>query len=98
MVNYSECRLISSTVFNTNLSLHLREIKKRKQERSNMTPSLRFEILFRDNFKCQVCGCTASESKLHVDHIVSIKKGGKTEKQNLWTLCEKCNLGKSDRY
>lgn len=32
--------------------------------------------------------------KLHVDHIMPISKGGKTEPSNLRTLCIDCNLGK----
>ena len=36
--------------------------------------------------------------KLHVDHIKPVSKGGKTELSNLRTLCERCNLGKSDKF
>lgn len=35
-------------------------------------------------------------TKLHVDHIKPWSKGGTTEYGNLQTLCEKCNLGKSN--
>ena len=28
--------------------------------------------------------------RLHVDHIVPVSKGGKTEMHNLQTLCEAC--------
>ena len=69
-----------------------------KYERSLMTKSLRYDVLSRDNYKCCVCGVTAKEgAKLHVDHIVPIAKGGKTVIENLQTLCENCNLGKSDK-
>jgi len=33
---------------------------------------------------------------LHVDHIEPWSRGGKTIEENLQTLCEKCNLGKSN--
>ena len=33
---------------------------------------------------------------LHVDHIHPRRKGGPTTQDNLQTLCEKCNIGKSD--
>lgn len=64
-----------------------------------MTASLRFSVLERDNFACRSCGRNAHEDgvKLHVDHIVAIKNGGKTEPDNLHTLCQDCNLGKSDK-
>lgn len=69
-----------------------------KAERAKMTDSLRYDILKRDNFKCQICGSTAQDGvKLHVDHIVPVSKGGKTVKSNLRTLCDRCNLGKSDK-
>lgn len=33
-----------------------------------------------------------------VDHIIPVAKGGKTVPKNLRTLCNVCNLGKSDKY
>ncbi len=67
-------------------------------ERVKMSKSLRYDILKRDGFRCQLCGKTTEDGvKLHVDHIVPVAKGGKTEKSNLRTLCEVCNLGKSDK-
>ena len=71
-----------------------------KKQRSAMTPGLRYEILQRDGFRCVKCGRSAEEDgvKLHVDHIVPISKGGKTERDNLQTLCANCNLGKGTRF
>lgn len=67
-------------------------------QRSIMTDSLRYDILKRDNYRCQICGSTAKEGvKLHVDHIIPVSKGGKTTVDNLQTLCERCNLGKSNK-
>lgn len=67
-------------------------------ERAKMSDSLRYDILKRDNFRCQICGITASEgAKLHVDHIVPVSKGGKTIASNLRTLCDRCNMGKSNK-
>ena len=64
-----------------------------------MTPSLRYDVLKRDGFRCVICGACASDTiKLHVDHIIPVAKGGKTEFDNLRTLCSDCNLGKSDKY
>ena len=69
-----------------------------KAERAKMSDSLRYDILKRDNFKCQICGSTAQDGvKLHVDHIIPVSKGGKTVKSNLRTLCDRCNLGKSNK-
>ena len=69
-----------------------------KTERSKMTESLRYDILKRDNFRCQICGHSAQDGvRLHVDHIIPVSKGGKTTPSNLRTLCERCNLGKSNK-
>lgn len=68
-------------------------------QRSLMTPSMRYDILKRDNFSCQICGHSQKDGvKLHVDHIVPVSRGGKSSKRNLRTLCSDCNLGKSDKY
>lgn len=69
-----------------------------KMERAKLTDSLRYDILKRDNFACQICGSTANDGvKLHVDHIIPVSKGGETIKSNLRTLCDRCNIGKSDK-
>ncbi len=69
-----------------------------KVERAKLSDSLRYDVLKRDGFKCQICGSSASDGvKLHVDHIIPVSKGGKTELKNLRTLCDRCNMGKSDK-
>ena len=68
-------------------------------QRSLMTDSLRYDVLKRDGFRCVLCGRTANDGVvLHVDHIIPIARGGKTEPNNLRTLCEFCNLGKSAKF
>ncbi|MBO5328569.1 MAG: HNH endonuclease [Clostridia bacterium] len=69
-----------------------------KVERAKMSDSLRYNILKRDNFKCQICGSSAQDGvKLHVDHIIPVSKGGQTMPSNLRTLCDRCNMGKSNK-
>ena len=64
-----------------------------------MNNSVRYDILKRDRFKCVICGRSAKDGvKLHVDHIIPVSKGGKTEYSNLRTLCDACNFGKRDKY
>ena len=68
------------------------------QQRRLVNDRLRYEVLQRDGFRCQLCGATQADGyKLHVDHIIPVSKGGKTEMNNLRTLCERCNMGKGDR-
>lgn len=71
----------------------------KEYQRQLLTQSLRYDILKRDNFTCQICGRSKKDGvKLHVDHIIPVSRGGKTEPDNLRTLCQDCNLGKSDKY
>ena len=61
---------------------------------------LRFKVMQRDNFKCCICGSAPANDpavKLCIDHITPWAKGGETELDNLQTLCQNCNLGKSDQ-
>ena len=58
---------------------------------------LRLRVLERDRFRCLSCGkspATCLGVILHVDHKVPFAKGGKTELENLQTLCGDCNSGK----
>jgi len=64
-------------------------------------PSLRvrFRVMKRDNFSCRACGASPALMpglSLHVDHIKPWSHGGETIDENLQTLCESCNLGKSN--
>lgn len=72
----------------------------RNAERLKMNKRLRFQIMERDGFACRACGRNSREYGvvLHVDHILAIANGGKTEPDNLHTLCEDCNLGKRDEH
>lgn len=68
-------------------------------QRQLMSDKLRYQVIKRDKGRCTICGRTAEDGvKLHVDHIKPISKGGKTELNNLRTLCDSCNLGKGNEY
>ena len=69
-----------------------------KRQRALMTPKLRYAVMKRDGFRCQLCGATSREgARLEVDHIIPVSKGGKTTMDNLQTLCSACNQGKRDQ-
>lgn len=59
---------------------------------------LRWKVLTRDRFRCRGCGASPATGgpPLHVDHIIAWSLGGDTVIENLQTLCESCNLGKSN--
>lgn len=58
---------------------------------------LRHVIYQRDNYRCLECGATNEEIRLEIDHIVPWAKGGRTELDNLQTLCKDCNRSKHTR-
>lgn len=70
--------------------------RRSRGERKALSKRLRLLILERDGYKCRLCGKTAKETKLEVDHKVPVAKGGTDSLNNLWTLCIDCNRGKSD--
>lgn len=55
---------------------------------------LRYKILERDNYTCQLCGKAAPEVKLEIDHIVPVANGGTNDESNLRATCYSCNRGK----
>ena len=60
---------------------------------------LRFLVMRRDNFRCCLCGTVQNVDQnisLEVDHIVPWSLGGETIMDNLQTLCNRCNNGKSN--
>jgi hypothetical protein len=67
--------------------------------RRSVSDRLRIRVMFRDDYRCRMCGNSPALERgviLHVDHKVPWSKGGKTELNNLQTLCMRCNLGKGD--
>lgn len=78
---------------------YLEKKATKEYQRQKMTLSLRYDVMKRDNFHCVLCGRSEADGvTLHVDHIMPVAKGGKTEMTNLRTLCNECNMGKSDKY
>jgi len=75
------------------------KVEYKRENSRNISLSLRLQVLSRDNFRCVFCGkspATDIGTKLHIDHIEPFSKGGKSVIENLQTLCEECNIGKSD--
>ncbi len=82
------------------LSLNIQKRKSQKYQRQLMTSKLRNEIKERDNYTCQKCGVSISQEPhllLEIDHIIPVSKGGITCRENLQTLCWKCNRSKSNK-
>ena len=62
-----------------------------------LSGTLRYEVLKDAKFRCALCGISAEEKALEVDHILPRKHGGTNEYSNLQALCYSCNAMKQDR-
>ena len=63
-------------------------------------PVIRFSrsnIYLRDNHTCQYCRKVFAETKLTLDHLVPVVRGGKKNWENIVTACMPCNQRKGDR-
>ena len=81
------------------LNLLRKWLAPQQPKRKPIKPSLRFEILKRDGYRCQMCGATAKDgATLEIDHITPVAKGGTNDVDNLQVLCRDCNAGKSDSW
>ncbi len=69
----------------------------RRAALGQLSGSLRYEVLKRAGFRCELCGISADERAIEVDHIVPRKHGGKDDLTNLQALCFKCNANKGAR-
>lgn len=75
--------------------LNIIEDYKKSTLRSGLTSKDKYRIRNRDGHRCQTCGKGVKDNvKLHVDHKIPIDWGGLNTDDNLWVLCEECNLAK----
>lgn len=69
----------------------------RRKSSGYIPGTARYEILKRAKFRCELCGVSADEKALEVDHILPRNLGGSDEEHNLQALCYSCNATKRDR-
>ena len=69
----------------------------RRKSSGYVPGTARYEILKRAKFRCELCGISADEKALEVDHILPRNSGGSDEEHNLQALCYSCNATKRDR-
>lgn len=66
-----------------------------RRQRHKIPSRIRFIVMRRDGYACQMCGVTARQGYLlEIDHRLSRARGGSDDVDNLWVLCSLCNNGK----
>ncbi|PZO08410.1 MAG: HNH endonuclease [Leptolyngbya foveolarum] len=74
------------------------QVRQAAEKRVKTIPSIRWQVFQRDDWRCVSCGKGSPHGAiLQVDHIIPRSKGGKDALENYQTLCNLCNLGKSNR-
>ena len=68
----------------------------RRRNRRPVPGSIRYEVLKRAKFLCELCGISAEEKALEVDHITPKNLGGEDSINNYQALCYTCNAQKRD--
>jgi 5-methylcytosine-specific restriction endonuclease McrA len=61
----------------------------------NRVPFTRKNVLVRDRYTCAYCGLR--HSKLTIDHVLPVSRGGKTDFDNCVASCRTCNNHKGAR-
>jgi ATP adenylyltransferase len=69
----------------------------RRKSAGVISGTIRYEVLKNAKFRCELCGISAEEKALEVDHIVPRNTGGSDDRSNLQALCYSCNAMKRDR-
>ena len=69
----------------------------RKGTTGYISGTIRYEVLKRAKFHCELCGVSANKKALEVDHILPRNNGGSDDITNLQALCYSCNSMKRDR-
>lgn len=69
----------------------------RRKSAGYISGTLKYEVLKAAKFRCELCGISADEVALEVDHIIPRNKGGTDDLSNLQALCYSHNAMKRDR-
>lgn len=56
--------------------------------------SVKYQVFTRAKFRCELCGVSAEDKALEVDHILPKSRGGKNDLSNYQALCYSCNSAK----
>lgn len=69
----------------------------RRVDPGDLSGSVRYEVLKRAKYRCELCGVSADERAIEVDHIFPRSRGGRDDITNFQALCYRCNTNKGAR-
>jgi ATP adenylyltransferase len=69
----------------------------RRKSSGYISGTRKYEVLKRAKFRCELCGTSAEDKALEVDHIIPSIFNGTDDISNLQALCYSCNAMKRDR-
>ena len=69
----------------------------RRKSTGYISGTVKYEVLKRAKFHCDLCGVSAEVKALEVDHIIPKNQGGSDDTSNFQALCYSCNAMKRDR-
>ena len=69
----------------------------RRKSSGNISGTVKYEVLKKAKFRCELCGIPSDKKALEVDHIIPRNKGGIDDITNFQALCYSCNAMKRDR-
>ena len=58
--------------------------------------SIRYKVLKRAKYRCELCGAHEGQTALQIDHIIPKARGGSDDLSNYQALCATCNANKRD--
>jgi ATP adenylyltransferase len=66
----------------------------RRRGHRPISGSVRYQVLSRAKYRCELCGIPADEKNIEVDHIHPKSLGGQDDLSNFQALCYSCNSAK----
>ena len=70
-------------------------IKKDMENVRKMSRKLRWEVAWRQEYKCNVCAQLLHYKAFDIDHVIELSQGGLDDVSNLQALCVHCHAIKT---
>jgi len=67
----------------------------KKTKRESLSKDERFDLIRRQNYKCNLCLNPFGSSSFEIDHIIPLEQGGTNYPENLQGLCDSCHIFKT---